>query len=716
MKTNYIKSISIALFLLIVCQCGFSQNMFQIGDFTYSLYWTANASNPSTYDTSVCVYRYNNNTATSVEIPSTVTHNNRTYDVTWIGEFCFSGKSQLQQVTIPNSIKLIGFYAFEATGIQSINIPNSVQNIYFFAFADCHQLQTVYIGENVSVIESGTFWGCNSLTSVVFAPNSNLHHIDNQSFFKCVNLTNIVLPAELKTIDYKAFNECLALSEIIIPPKVTGIYDSAFFNCPALTKLTLSDSLQTIGAGAFNKTNIDTLTIPSNVSSIGKSAFINCSNLRMLNYNAKEIEFFPARPNHVFPSGQYIKLNIGEGVEVIPDYFFEQNEHLDTLILPSSLISVGNNAFIRCEELKFLQLNEGLVLIQDMSFKGCRNLDTIILPNSLIKIGLSAFEDCDNIVQVSMSDHLELINDNAFANCVNIESIQFPSTLTYIGNNAFLNCPLSGSVEIPEGVERIGKNAFKGCTNINTIKIGDGTKIIGESAFENCYALRKVFVGSGLEEVCNRAFAGNDSLALFFCMTFTPPAIGTSNVFPSPNNCNLIVPCDAKDSYSTGMWNWYFYPRIDEMNYLIEVSANDESFGRVEVLNDCSSNSAILSAIPNDGYLFERWEDGITDNPRQVELTKDTVFVAIFSTVGIDVVETTESIAVYPNPNKGLFSINLPQTSRDYQLLITDTQGRVIKTIFINKGESYIEVDLRDCDSGVYLLKSDAFNTKIIVE
>ena len=109
MKTNYIKSISIALFLLIVCKCGFSQDMFQIGDFTYFLYWPANASNPSTYDTSVCVYRYNNNTATSVEIPSTVTHNNRTYDVTWIGEFCFSGKSQLQQVTIPNSIKQIGF-------------------------------------------------------------------------------------------------------------------------------------------------------------------------------------------------------------------------------------------------------------------------------------------------------------------------------------------------------------------------------------------------------------------------------------------------------------------------------------------------------------------------------------------------------------------------------------------------------------------------------
>ena len=85
MKTNYSKSILIALFLLIVCKCGFSQNMFQIGDFTYFLYWTANASNPSTYDTSVFVYSYNNNTATSVEIPSTVTYNNKTYDVTWIG-------------------------------------------------------------------------------------------------------------------------------------------------------------------------------------------------------------------------------------------------------------------------------------------------------------------------------------------------------------------------------------------------------------------------------------------------------------------------------------------------------------------------------------------------------------------------------------------------------------------------------------------------------
>ena len=38
-----------------------------------------------------------------------------------------------------------------------------------------------------------------------------------------------------------------------------------------------------------------------------------------------------------------------------------------------------------------------------------------------------------------------------------------------------------------------------------------------------------------------------------------------------------------------------------------------------------------LEAIPNPGYIFEHWTDSVTDNPRDVVVTQDSTFVAVFS-------------------------------------------------------------------------------------
>ena len=39
-----------------------------------------------------------------------------------------------------------------------------------------------------------------------------------------------------------------------------------------------------------------------------------------------------------------------------------------------------------------------------------------------------------------------------------------------------------------------------------------------------------------------------------------------------------------------------------------------------------------LEAIPNPGYIFERWNDSITDNPREIIVTQDSTFIAWFAT------------------------------------------------------------------------------------
>ena len=48
----------------------------------------------------------------SIEIPSEITYNEKTYSVTSIGEFAFSECTSLTSITIPGSVTSIGKYAF----------------------------------------------------------------------------------------------------------------------------------------------------------------------------------------------------------------------------------------------------------------------------------------------------------------------------------------------------------------------------------------------------------------------------------------------------------------------------------------------------------------------------------------------------------------------------------------------------------------------------
>ena len=65
----------------------------------------------------------------SVNIPETVTYQGTTYSVTGIGDAAFRFCSGLTSITIPNSVKVIGYRAFYGCSLTSITIPNSVTSI-----------------------------------------------------------------------------------------------------------------------------------------------------------------------------------------------------------------------------------------------------------------------------------------------------------------------------------------------------------------------------------------------------------------------------------------------------------------------------------------------------------------------------------------------------------------------------------------------------------
>ena len=91
--------------------------------------------------------------ATSIEIPDSISG----LPVTAIGDYAFDGCS-LSSVTIPNSVKTIGKYAFcQSANLKSVTIPESIEFIDLRAFDSCKQLSEVNLPDKMIEMSAKVF-------------------------------------------------------------------------------------------------------------------------------------------------------------------------------------------------------------------------------------------------------------------------------------------------------------------------------------------------------------------------------------------------------------------------------------------------------------------------------------------------------------------------------------------------------------------------------
>ena len=366
------------LFLLLFANTTLWAYDFRVGDLCYNI-----TSQTAPYTVEVAneigkVASNNYPNLTTVNIPSSVVHNDTTYVVTGIGDYAFWECETLASLTIPESVTYIGKYALASCNCESlisVVIPNSVTSIGDSAFEGCTSLTSINIPDSVTDIGYSAFEGCTSLTSITI-PDS-VTYIDSDAFYNTAYYNNeanwkngvlyinnhLIAVKEVKgdyvvregTRTIASFTGCREMTGITIPDTVTSLQYYAFQGCTSLEKIELPDTLIDVYSNAFEDT-----------------AYYN---------NEENYE------NNVLYIGKYL---IGANDNVNGDITVKDGTKV-----------IANNALRGMYKVKSVKLPDTLEYIGISAFYSC-DLTEVVLPESVSFVGFSAFCGCESLKKITI--------------------------------------------------------------------------------------------------------------------------------------------------------------------------------------------------------------------------------------------------------------------------------------------------------------------------
>jgi len=191
----------------------------------------------------------------------------------------------------------------------------------------------------------------------------------------------------------------------------------AFYGCRSLSAIQLPETLVKIGSCAFYECkSLRAITIPEGFEEIGYHAFFKASSLSTVTYNAAnatlaEISNAPFETENYYGTSVYI----GNTVVTIPDGLFENSNVHSLIFKPDSICrTIGARAFATSELRGTLELPDSLTEIGDSAFAKTK-LSDVILPTSLVTIGAEAFHSCESLSLVYISSGVETLGANVFS-------------------------------------------------------------------------------------------------------------------------------------------------------------------------------------------------------------------------------------------------------------------------------------------------------------
>ncbi len=209
---------------------------------------------------------------------------------------------------------------------------------------------------------------------------------------------DVVIPAWINSRpvveigDYALYGK--GIKRVSLPKGLKYIGDGAMAENP-MASIDLPKTLLEIGEGAFEFCPLEEVILPDSVTKLGWGAFGGCTDLKRIQLSAAMTE--------------------------IPGACFHENIALEEVIIPEGIHVIGESCFYYCISLEQLTLPKSLRSIESEAF--CEsNLQKLVLPSNCeeITIGNGAFMRCEQMKCVVLPSNVivdENLNEYMFYDC-----------------------------------------------------------------------------------------------------------------------------------------------------------------------------------------------------------------------------------------------------------------------------------------------------------
>ena len=314
-----------------------------------------------------------------------------------------------------------------------------------------------------------------------------------------------------------------------------------------------------------------------------------------------------------------LTVTIPDGATTISSYAFKGTDKIASPIvkidIPSTVNSIGQEAFAYCNSLEEIIIPEGVTAIPVKMAAYTSSLKNVVIPSTIKTIGELAFRTSSVLCDIVIPEGCTKIDGYAFKG-TNVTSVTLPSTIEELGTDIFMDCPMLTSVYSKSPI--IGNQMFYNCDELsvivleNTVEIGDSAFLnpsngvckvsslvlpdtlttIGNNAFARI-SITSLVLPKSLVNIGNEAFKGSANLQKVVVLN---SSLGTS-MFNSCSALKEIVFTDSFESFGENA-----LASVSQTSFITYYTGTD-----YDRLKSVCSNSTRLSQAKY--YSYEDYQD-----------------------------------------------------------------------------------------------------------
>ncbi len=558
--------------------------------------------------------------------------------------YMFENTPSLKTVTIKDGVRSIGNNSFYKSGITSISLPVSCNTIGDYAFSGSQLVNIV--ASNINSLGTGAFDGCTELNDVELGGSYSV--LPMATFRGCVELKTITLSDSCKNVGISVFEGCVSLNE-----------DSL---------RSLLNKVEILGTSSLKGPKIQNLQLPA-IKEMGSSVF-NSSELR--------------------------SIELGQSLNKLGDYCFNNCSLLTTVVLPKTDLKVGIGLFRGCTSLSDVDLG-GMTLIPDGCFEGCTNLKSVDLMG-ITSIGQNSFKD-SGIVTIDIPESVSGLGERAFYNCKSLTSVTINNkSITTLPREIFAYCKDLSNLVLPESVINLADGAFYETSKLtlerNVFRVSPDT-VLGWSY--------SVFKGSAA--ICEETVADSGVKYHFLKLKIHDGSkqetvsvfAGTEGVKGASYNLVYELPADLIGMYSAqNITNFGYETHITRVMISSDNSTYQTYLG---TLYSKDGKTLVKAPVNYDAEKMlpgvERIDNGAFSSsnvqaisfPSTLKVIGNNAFIASWDLQTVSFNEGLESIGDSAFKNTALTRVDIPSSVKSIGSSAFRTEGKTIQ-VNISKGSS----------------------------